>query len=270
MTRSIEEIYNSLVAIKQQQKALDRLNSTSVTAIWRLLLYVIAVAMHTLEGLWDTYEAAVDAKISAKVPHRPLWYRDMTLRFMADKLLIPDTDEYDTTDITDGEIDKARVVKHAVATENRRTSVLTIKVAGEDNDGKRIPLPSDQAEQLDYYLYNIKDAGVKINLINQAPDVFNCTIDIYYDPMRLAQEVEAACEKAITTYIANLPFNGEYTNMALIDVLQAVPGVHIPELKSASASEAGVEGDAAINARYTPVAGYFTAGAIILNMIAYE
>lgn len=270
MARSTEEIYNSMVAVKQQQKALDRLNSNSATAVWRLLLYVIAVAMHTLEELWDAYEATVDVKISAKVPHRPLWYRDMTLRFMEDKSLIPDTDEYDTTDMTEEEIDKTRVVKHAVATENRRTSVLTIKVAGEDTEGKRTPLEPDQAEQLDYYLGNIKDAGVKINLINQPPDVFNCTIDIYYDPMRLAQEVQAACEEAIITYIANLPFNGEYTNMALVDMLQAVPGVQIPELKSASASEAGVEGDAAINARYTPVAGYFTAGAIILNMIAYE
>ena len=270
MARSIDEIYKSILDAKRQQKSLDKLNSTSVTAIWRLLMYVTAVAMHSLEVLWDAYVVEVDAKIEAKVPHRPLWYRDMTLKFMAGKSLMGDTDEYDLSDMNDEDIARARVVKHAVAVESNKTSILTVKVAGVDDKGNRAPLPADQLSQLSYYLVNIKDAGVKINLVNLAPDIFNCKIDIYYDPMRLEQEVKTACEKAIKGYISNLPFNGEYTNMALIDAVQTVPGVKIPEIKSASASETGNSTVVAIDARYTPEAGYFKAGNITLNMKVYE
>ena len=76
--------------------------------------------------------------------------------------------------------------------------------------------------QLAAYLAEIKDAGVRINLVNREADTFNCSVDIYYNPMLLPENVRRDCEAAIRSYIANLPFNGEYTNMALIDALQAV------------------------------------------------
>ena len=69
-------------------------------------------------------------------PHRPRWYRDKVLAFMKGKTLIADTDRYDTEGMTEDAIAAARVVKHAVAVENRDASLLTIKVAGE-KDGKR-------------------------------------------------------------------------------------------------------------------------------------
>ncbi|MEG1540251.1 MAG: hypothetical protein RR383_09935, partial [Muribaculaceae bacterium] len=65
-----------------------------------------------------------------------------------------------------------------------------------------------------------------------------------------------------------LPFNGEYTNMALVDTLQDVAGVRIAELKNASRAEGGAQ--IPINARCVPSAGYFAPGAININMIAYE
>ena len=194
--------------------------------------------------------------------------RDKVLAFMKDKTLISDTDTYDTVGMGEDDIEAARVVKHAAASENKNTSILTIKVAGEKN-GERCPLDAETETQLAAYIAEIKDAGVRVELVNIDADTFNCEVDIYYDPMLLPEQVENACREAIKEYIENLPFNGEYTNMALVDRLQMVEGVKIPELRSASTSANGEATAVPIDARYVPQAGYFMVGSLTINMFPY-
>lgn len=243
----------------------------SKVSIENLLLYIVAVGIYALEALFREHKADVDAAIDETLPHRPKWYRDKVLQFMEGKTLVEDTDRYDTTGMTDEDIEAARVVKYAAATESADASLLTIKVAGE-TDGERTPLDQETETQLLAYLGEVKDAGVRIALVNQEADRFRCTVDIYYDAMLTSATVEAVCRKAIGRYIQNLPFNGEYTNMALIDALQQVEGVRIAELKDASVRVAGEQTLTAIDARHRPVAGYMKAETadVTLNMIVYN
>lgn len=241
----------------------------SKVSVVSVLFYIFACAAFVLERLFDSYRKEVDDRIEAIIPHRPKWYRDRVLAFMKDRTLIPDTDEYDTADMTDEEITAARVVKHAVADESDDASLLTIKVAGEQG-GRRCPLDAETESQLKAYIAEIKDAGVRTALVNIVPDRFNCELDIYFDPMLLASAVESTCREAIQNYIENLPFNGEYTNMALVDQLQKIDGVRIPELRSATTVATGESVVTAIDARSVPAAGYFEMGDIKLNMKVYN
>jgi len=269
MARSTQTIFNTLLDEKKQIPALDGLSSSSSTAIWRLLLYVVAFCTNVLERLWDLYRNEVNAEIDAMIPHRPKWYRDKVLAFMADTSLPEDRDTYDTEGMDDDQIAAARVVKHAVASENSDSSLLTIKVAGEDvTTGERKPLSQEHATQLTAYIQEIKDAGVRFLVVNQSPDLFNCEVDIYYNPMKDPTTVQYDCEKAIKDYIENLPFNGAYSNMALIDALQEVDGVRVAELKSSTSAPYGTTTDATIDAIVVPDAGYFKANRIVLNLKA--
>lgn len=158
MARSIDTIFNQMVAQKQSTPALSSLTSSSSTAIWRLLLYVVAFCINVHERLWDTYRTEVNAAIEQMLPHRPKWYRDKALAFMRDKTLVPDTDRYDTTGMSDEDIAAAQVVKHATANENEQSSLLIIKVAGEDSaTGKRTPITSAEQTQLTAYLQAVKE-----------------------------------------------------------------------------------------------------------------
>ena len=240
----------------------------SRVSVESLLFYIVACAVWTLENLFDLHKADVEARIEEILPHRPKWYRDKVLAFMKGRTLVPDTDYYDTEGMSDEEIEAERAVKYVAATENADASLLTIKVAGEKG-GMRQPLDEETAGQLSAYIAEVKDAGVRVNLVNQIPDTFDCEADIYYDPMLVGGEVESACRETIRAYIENLPFNGEYTNMALTDELQQVEGVKIAELSSATA-KAALEGTPTeIDARFTPAAGYFKSGTITLNMKPY-
>lgn len=238
-------------------------------SVENILLYVWAVCAWTVEQLVDRHRVEVKLQLDELTPHRPKWYRDKVLEFMCGKELIADTDRYDTEGMSVSEIEAARVVKHAVATESRDSSLLTIKVAGEKN-GKREPLSEDEENKLELYIGEIKDAGVRVKIVNITPGRFDCRVDVYYNPLLDCETVREACAEAIKRYVENLPFNGEYTNMGLIDALQEVEGVRIAELVSAVVEEVNGDGPVAINARLTPAAGYLEAGEIIVNMLAYE
>ncbi|MCR2030820.1 hypothetical protein [Alistipes timonensis] len=240
----------------------------SKVSVIGILFYIFAVAAWTLEKLLDTYRGEVDARIEEIIPHRPRWYRDKVLAFMKGKTLVPDTDRYDTEGMTEDAIAAARVVKHAVAAESADASLLTIKVAGEES-GRRCRLDAETEAQLKAYIAEIKDAGVRTALVNTDPDRFSCQVEIYYDPMLVAETVETACREAVREYIENLPFNGEYTNMALVDALQAVEGVRIVEFKGATRVAADETVIVPINARCVPVAGYFTMEDVQLTLKAY-
>lgn len=241
----------------------------SKASVESVLFYIFATAAWVLENLFDEHKKEVTTRIEEILPHRPKWYRDKVLKFMKNKALITDTDEYDTEGMTEDDITAARVVKHAVATENKDASILTVKVAGE-NGGKRCQLDEETETQLAAYIAEVKDAGVRINLVNSVADVFNCEVDIYYNPMLLPEEVEADCRETIKSYIENLPFNGEYTNMALVDELQGVEGVKIVEFKGATTAANSETIITPINARYIPLAGYFSAGTLTINLRVYE
>lgn len=239
----------------------------SKVSIENLIFYAVAVCVYTLERMFDEHVADVDEMIESIRPHRPKWYAQKALAFMQNCSLITDSDIYDTTDMTESDIAAAMVVKHAVATESENASLLIIKVAGETN-GERAPLPSTTEAQLLAYLREIKDAGVCISLVNESANSFNCNVDVYYDPQQMPENVQQNCEDAVKKYIQNLPFNGEYSNMSLVDALQEVSGVKVVEFKSASYMQAGAS--IAIDAVCTPPAGYFNIGTVDVNMIVHE
>lgn len=279
MARTIAEIKDNLTADFMRNADVARIYGFEVGATFSahfssvsvesLLFYIVACATWVLENLFDKHREDVENRIEAILPHRPKWYRDKVLAFMKNKTLVPDTDYYNTDGMNDSDIEAARVVKYAAATEAVDASLLTIKVAGESG-GHRAPLDTETEKQLLAYIGEIKDAGVRINLVNKSADIFQCELDIYYDAVLLPEVVETACREAIKNYIENLPFNGEYTNMALVDELQKIEGVRIVEFGSAKNEVSGESTPTVINARCTPTAGYFSAGNIIINMKSYQ
>ena len=241
----------------------------SKVSIINILFYVFASVAWVQERLFEAHKAEIEARIDEIIPHRAKWYKSKVLEFMKDQTLVLDTDRYDTSSMTDEAVEAARVVKYATADESRDASILTIKVAG-DAGGVRCRLSDETEAQLAAYLSEIKDAGVRINLVNKEADTFNCSVDIYYNAMLLPENVRRNCEIAIRNYIENLPFNGEYTNMALIDALQSVDGVRIAEFKQATTSANDTTTITTIDARCIPSAGYFKAGEITLTMKVHE
>lgn len=273
MARSIAEIKGVMTGefmaseemqIKYGFKAGDKWEDTfSKVSVENILFYVFAASLYVVERLFDTHKTDVGAMLDTMLPHTARWYREKALAFMYLTPLIDGTDRYDTAAMTQSKIEELRVVKYAAVVEDIPTSTLTVKVAA-DNKGSRGPLDDEQLMGLTQYLERIKDAGVKIEIINKEADKLDISADIAYDPLMDKGVVEDACIAAIKGYVENLPFNGQFSNMGLVDVLQLVQGVtdvYITVVKAiVNGSESVIEG------RSTPVAGYYKTGTITLNM----
>ncbi len=272
MAREISEIQESIIESIEEDSTLSaKLTSTSITAIWRLITYVVAVCAWTVEKLFDAHQEEVDETVDTKA-HSLLWYRNKALAFQYGYSLNEDTYEYDEED------EDAQIVQFAAASESDTdVRILRVKVA-KDEDGSLAELSESELDAFEYYLGRVKDAGVKIRVISQEADMLKLEIDLYYDPLVLNSEGQrldgtgdTPVQDAITNYLENLPFDGEYTNMAMVDSIQEVEGVKIPDLVSAEYKWGDYDWEA-VSARYTPEAGWLKVydDYLTINWIAYE
>ena len=238
--RTIAEIKESMTQAFMQNEEAAKLWGFTVGDKWstvmgrmsveNVLFYIVAVCCYVVEMLMTTHKSEVEAMVATRMPHTAKWYRDKTLAYLYGKDLIDGTDEYDTEGMGAETIEKLKVVKHAVAVEDMKSGVLVIKVAGEDGDGKRKPLTPDQCEHLKTYLGEVKDAGVRIEVINAEPSGFALEADVYYNALLDSDEVKEECKNVIKSYIENLEFNGILSRNGIEDVLRGVAGVEIVQL----------------------------------------
>jgi hypothetical protein len=275
MARSIEEIQNIILTEKEKFAELNALNSSSKTAIWRLWVYIFAFVQHSLEQIFDRYKAEMMAQLRALKPHTARWYHYKALNYQDGFALQPDSDVFETNLINPStglaepasqeQITASKIIKYAAVVE--RDQRLVIKIAGEST-GLLKPIAQDAKTRFEYYISQIKDAGVPIRIINYPPDRLQLKIKIYRDPLVLDENGFALIggnkplEDAILNHIKSLPFNGELILAHLIDQLQLVEGVKIPHLQVAntawvSATDSGYNALSQIEAYKVPESGYF-------------
>lgn len=241
----------------------------SKVSIENILFYIVAVAVWTLETLFDRHKQEVTDLIDELKPHTRNWYRNKALAFQFGQSLVPDTDTYDNTGLTAEEVAARQVVKYAAVVEV--AAVVYVKVAGGE-EGNRHPLSTEECTALKAYFKEVKDAGVALTVVNREADRFGIDIDIYYNPQIFNGNLErldgtgTTVHDTITDFVENLQFNGEYRNSALINALSGVEGVELVDLHAATAN------GSPITARCTPESGYFSVATEEMNIkaIAYE
>lgn len=267
MARSIQDIQNEILRAKENESTLAELNSTSKVAVWRIWIYITAFVIHTLERIFDQHKAEVLEALTQLKPHTARWYRNKALAFQYGFDLIPDTDKFNNTGKTEDEIENSKIVKYSAVTESVAESRLIVKIATEQG-GELQPITVGQKAPFDAYMNEIKDAGVRITVINYLPDVLKLQMKIYRDPLVLDENGQSIItgkkpvEDAIKEYLKNLPFDGELVLAHLVAALQQVEGVRIPHIILAESKwiDAGVNdygGYETIEVKKIPVSGYF-------------
>lgn len=230
---------NSLDVLTDDEKSSlsSSLTSTSKVSIWRLFVYIISVSFWTIEKLFDTLKEEIEYLLRLLKPHKPSWYREKVLNFQFGHEL-NEKDYYDNTgELSPLELESARVVKYAAVIEIN--SILYIKVAGE-KEGVRGKLTQTEAAALLQYIKLIRDAGVKIVVVNRDADALKLEIDAYYNPLeidasgaRLDGKDNEPLQKKLRQYLKEFEFNGELVLTKLTDQLQKVKGIEMPVIKNA-------------------------------------
>jgi len=254
MARTIATIYNAMITEKETfsnlsnlsptaqanpaQSLLTDLTSTSKVAIWRLIFYVIAVAIWIHESLWDIFLANVQTIISNAIPGTLQWYVATIKAFQYGYALTwnGSTFVYSTIDST------AICVNQCAITLSEGT--LNIRVATLAGGTILQPLSVAQETALIEYIQNIKIAGTQFNVINQAADLLQIAYTVYYNPLIIYYNSSNGSDplngslisnpsvfpvnNAILNYIQTLDqifFNGNFQVSDLTDAIQAAEGI---------------------------------------------
>lgn len=281
MARTIDTINNDLKQAFMQDTTLAEkygftaganfADTFSRFSIESIILYIVAASIWTLEKLFDTHTAEVTDYIATMKPHSLRWYVEKAKAFMYGVPLIDGSDQYDTTNLTNEQIAEKKIVTFAACTEANATLYLKVAKAGP------APLTTDEKAAFVAYLHEIKDAGVRIDVISENGDYLKLQMVIYYDPLLINAKGESkgtgnkVVEDAIKNYIENIPFNGEFRKNELEDAIQAVDGVVMVEFERAEHSETGDDDTFEEVIPYCkPTSGYFKFANADLSGITYQ
>lgn len=307
MARTIREIKDEITSAFISQEpirtayGLDSAKSFdkqfSPISVESVMFYVVASCVWLLEKLFDLHRQEVDERIEAMRPHTLRWYVSKALAYMHEKdLIMADgivaADYYDTSGMTAEEIEKKRIVKYAVATEDNTRVIL--KVAKKDaKTGQPTQLKPAELAGLKHYLSQIKDAGVSVRVLNEPADTMKLELLILYDPTILKAEILSekgedgfyklrltradgdsdtdVIAEAVDNVISRLPFNGEYRNSDLLAALQAVEGVKVADIVSVEASPGGSESSYTLVKGYRrPYSGYYARAGLTVRGREYQ
>lgn len=242
MARQLTTIQNEILASISANENLVMLNSASKVAIYRLMIYVVAYAIWLHETFFDQHTAEINEKLANQKAGTLAWYRTKALNFQYGFDLIPDTDVFDVTGATDEEIEDSKIIKYSAVNEAQDSSRVILKIAGE-TDGVLTDFDDPaQVEAIAAYIDEIRVAGVQVTIINYKADKLYLSLQIKRDTLVLTETGMSKLDgnypvnEALEEFMKELDFNGELRLSALIDKIQAVPGVKDATVISASSA----------------------------------
>jgi hypothetical protein len=269
MARTINEIYLSIVAEKNNQPTINSLQpavdseqqllsdvaSASKVADWRLWAHIISVAIWVHENLWDIFKAEVDTIVADAIPGTARWLRNQALLFQYGDSLswIDNKYQYAVIDTT------KQIIKFSAVIETGGQIRLKVaKLVG----GVPTKLNSTELAAFQVYINQIKFAGTNVLIISYDPDLLKITYSVKYDPLVLAPDGSLISdpsifpvENALNAYISGIEWAGIFNFTKATDAIQAASGIVDPVITAAEGKPyAGSY--ALINQNYESVAGY--------------
>ncbi len=247
-------------------KTFDR--QFSKVSLESIFFYIVSFTVWFLEKLFDLHKQDVDASLETLMPHTARWYRTKALAFQYGFDLLVDSDKFDNTGYTDEQIEDSMIVKYSAVVETQDESRLVVKIATEDETETLTPVTVEQLTAFTGYMAEVKDAGVRVTVINYLPDRLKLNLRIVRDPLVLDANgmhlvyANFPVNEAIQEFMKELPFNGELSLQSLVDKIQAADGVKDLNLDLAQTAWIDAETDTYgnwgdIDISTIPVSGYF-------------
>jgi len=265
MARTISEIKNIIITAKNNEAVLTGLNSNSSTSIFNLWAYIVAVAIWTLEVLFDNHKKEVDNKINSMIPGTIRWYHSIALKFQYGDILEWVIDKY-TYPLKD--INKQIVKRVAV---KEVAGQLRIKVCKE-TAGVPEALSTQELYSFKSYMNKVKFAGTNISIISYGACEVDVRLNLLYNPLLLNSNGTTiingtpVIKNAIDEYLKNIVYGGELNKTKLIDALQKVEGVDDVYIELLRVKEDGAAlFSNVLTQNYESISGYFILNTLTLT-----
>lgn len=286
--RTITEIYDELVAIKEGSSSLDGLlpineNSSdfindnasgSKVAVWRLWLWIVATANWVTELIIERHKEEIAEMFRTRMYGTLQFYHAVCFDFQLGYDLAWNGSQYAYSDTTSQVAIDSRIIKRASVVQT--VGQLQFKVA--KIQGVEIePLTSPEESAFKAYLTKLVYPGTNFVVISEFADDLRIDVTIYFNPLKLAPDGSLLTDSSvypvndsINAYVRSLPFNGRLNLQHLVDKIQATPGVEDLVLHSLQSRYGGLN-YTDTGREYTPFAGHMllSLSDSVLNFEAY-
>lgn len=225
MARQISLIQQQILdAIAADTTIGPQLTSTSKRAIYRILSFIVAVAIGMVEQLIDIFSASVEATAAAAAPASYPWLQAQIFKFQYSSTIpqlvqfINFAPAYPVIDTT------LRIITRCSVTTSLSNSVL-IKVAKGTTPG---PLSVPEVTALTAYVnppFGIGVAGINYVISSKNSDKVYIQASIYYQGT-YSSVIQQNVINAINDFLAALPFNGQMKISDLEKTIRGVEGVN--------------------------------------------
>lgn len=232
MARSINTILAIMDAEQANQVGLASLNSTSQTAIHKLLKYIVAVNCFLQETLWDIFKKDIETTIDKAPTGSALWLQDRIFKFQY-SATIPQVTQLINYAPTYPLIEANLRIVTRCSVNTTALNTVDIKVAKSEPS---VALTSTELNSLKGYVsqggngtiigagVGIGFAGIYYNINSYTSDKIYLKCNVIFNG-QYANVIQVNTELAINNYLKNIPFNSNIKVSALMDAIQLVEGV---------------------------------------------
>lgn len=265
MNKTLQEIINQILQLKNDNPGLQSLNTSSRTSFWTKLFETVGFVIWNFQEACKLHLKEIETLIREQKVPTLRWYRNQALRFQHGFSLLPESDQFSPTYqnasgnevvATQEEIDQSKVIKYVAVTKAPNSSKISMKIATEEND-EIVPVSNEIKDAFTAYIDEIQAAGDNIVIVNYKPDILRLQFKICYNPGVLLQNGMSIrtsrfpVQDAIKRFLKNLPFNGELSVQKLEAAILAVEGV--TDLLNKGVSSRWIEAGAPGYGNFQPV-----------------
>lgn len=235
MARSIDEIQQEIIAVKNETPELAGLDTDSRRGIWRAFTRVVATVMSFFEQKMDVFVAEVETIQAKSQSATQAWIQDRVFRFQYNEdnpqvvqVAIDLTVDYPTIDAT------LRIVSRCSVKSNL-SNVVKIQTAKNEPPEALI---SDEISALQGYINVICPPGITYLVSSANPDRIYVDADIYYQGQYSAvivTNVKNAIINFLSLQSSQTNFSGQIKISALENVIRDLTGVNDVVMKNVKA-----------------------------------
>lgn len=212
MARTVNTIYNAILADKANYAELSDLSATSQTGIWRLWAYITALAIHLHERIFDAFKVEVNELIAVSKVHTGRWYQAVSLLFQYDvntpqTLIVNESfvPQYASVDPT------KRIVTRATIREASRKIYIKINKGSVPN---LQVLSASEMSAFVSYINQMKDAGTQVIVQSFPSEKLIAKLEVDYAP-RVGIVLDTQVKDMIDDYLSSLDWDGTINVQAL-------------------------------------------------------
>lgn len=191
--------------------------------ILNLIIYIVAMAIRTLEWLHDQFRAEVEERIAAAFPGTISWYWNKVMQFRYG-YAVNEYGVYDDAALAD---DTTLIITHCAVMEVDNGILVKVNKGADTYE----ILEPEELEALRAYVNTIKFAGTTAQVESYLPDRVSVRLKIWRNPQVLGPDMRTlvgqrdVIREALKKYLDGIAYGGVLNKTKLIDAIQQVEGV---------------------------------------------